>query len=63
MLTYSVKLVSLLGPDFKFYYFPGWVVGWLGGWVGGWGIRKIQLSQPAGAGTGAELGNKKILFA
>ena len=32
--------------------------GWVGGWVGGWGKMKIQLSQPAVAGTGAELGNK-----
>ena len=30
--------------------------GWVGGWLGGVEV-KIQLTQPAGAGTGAELGN------
>ena len=37
MLTYYIKFMSLLGPDFKCHYFPGWVGGgWVGGWVGGW---------------------------
>jgi hypothetical protein len=47
----------------QFQYLPGWVGGWWvgGGWVlGGWWVggveMKIQLTQPAGAGTGAELG-------
>ena len=49
--------------NFKFTYFPGWVVGWLGGWVVGWGEIEIKAKlSPAKAGAWAELGNTGVHY-
>ena len=56
MVAYSLAsqlaMVYILRLNFKFHYFPGWV-------VGGWGeIKNKAKLSPARAGAWAELGNK-----